>query len=251
MHLLDALNSTTLNVAEAAECLRKWGLAALGHLLKNAPRPAFSDQDWEILFPYARCAAPGREAISLASLDSVALFFPKNLWRLLGRAAWEDAGFRMETAKLLRSFLGTRYLFRMGEMPAVSLDGKLFWALMAFFPPSPAVSPELCRESLLNAACSETLLPNWAGFWEQWLIARAFSLKSDEQAKIPDQLEKSLKNLPILKNNDELGLNFPSQEDGGQTILSAADWLSEKPSWIEISQHKHLHSTPAENCSKT
>lgn len=168
---------------------------------------------------------------------------PDQLLPLLGEMAWSDLMFRYRVAHEIRAFFRQEVLFAKGDDHAVILSVKVFWLLIALSVQmsllrtqslrvdSVAVASGRAAARLAEHGAKEACSEHWAGFWEQWLVARISERWPQAFAKLDADLRVSLLRLPVLEGR---GRDERVAEPGtshGQSDLAVSGWQDHVPGW--------------------
>lgn len=130
------------------------------------------------------------------------LSLPDAIWPYAGHIAWREPHFQLALADDLNRWLCRRYLFDGDATPFPHFHPNTFWTLFylgalqrpRFFP-----SREWRRSAALaTLARREILQPDWAGFWDQWLLCHAL-LHFQAELKRDVLLAGLLRDLPTAR----------------------------------------------------
>ncbi len=130
------------------------------------------------------------------------LSLPDAIWAYAGHLAWLEPHFQLGLADDLNRWLCQRYLFDADATPFPHFHPNTFWVLFylgslqrpRFFP-----SREWRRSiALADLARREILQPDWAGFWDQWLLCHAL-LHFQTELKRDGLLAGLLRDLPTAQ----------------------------------------------------
>ncbi len=132
---------------------------------------------------------------------------PPGMWNLIAQRAWLDADFRLEVATRIHGYLREHYICL--DFPVAALESNTFWVLAAA--PLPAVqragrqprrTDQLtqCRTLLQETGERLARHSSWAGFWDQWVIARILSDLLWNRAPLSKKVADLVIDFPILES---------------------------------------------------
>ncbi|MQP66191.1 hypothetical protein GE253_12650 [Niveispirillum sp. SYP-B3756] len=132
-------------------------------------------------------------------------YMPPPAWGLVAGLAWDDLDFRHAVAALIQGFLRENYLIIPGQMPVPRLAPETCWLLLAAVGPRPRrwwwpqhwfPSTRRARrlEQMITALIPTT--PDWAGFWDWWVLRRLLTHLPDLPARFGPELAASLAAVP-------------------------------------------------------
>lgn len=168
---------------------------------------------------------------------------PIEMWSMCADVAWSEPRFRYQASRRILDHLRQKVTFQLGEIPNARFDHRTFWLLIALTPPPPKRGfgfgrgkrrrDQIWSDFRAVAQKKAQIGRQWAGFWDQWLIA--LFLKRDPQLvyQLEPKLRDAVIRLPLLpkahlyyRYSDE-GMKLPprlSQKDYG---ASAPGWLGQ------------------------
>jgi hypothetical protein len=193
-----------------------------------------------------------RELVSLTFEDYDIL--PRMYWGLAAQGAWLSPEFQEEIGYKTCSWLRSSIFLDAGGLGTPTFSANTFWSLLIMLKtisspaqmpgnrPSSAVregGPEEIEKALHSAAVEEAYVPGWAGFWDQWLLAKALAAWLPVPEPAMKAFYKALFDLPAIKKDipyvvENYASKYKWQElttlKLGRTIKSV-----EVPDWFRIS----------------
>ncbi len=132
-------------------------------------------------------------------------YMPPPTWGLVAGLAWDDLHFRHAVAARVQGFLRENYLISPGQMPVPRLAPETCWLLLAAVGPRrrrwwwpqhwfPSTRRARRLEQLIAALVPAT--PDWAGFWDWWVLRRLLTHSPDLPERLGPELAAALAALP-------------------------------------------------------
>ncbi|MFM9960716.1 MAG: hypothetical protein ACKV2Q_05770 [Planctomycetaceae bacterium] len=151
---------------------------------------------------------------------------PVTIWQLAEEAAWTDLSFQCRATDIIHGVLRERTLRSGGWGAAPRLHPHTFRVLIWLSSPRGVWPRRLLHVLRHHAACCLST-PDWARFWDQWVIAEAL-------AKVQRRAPRELLALPYVRERQGAeGLSHFEEEVPHCLMLSTADWNCDRPAFLE------------------
>ncbi|MDJ0840370.1 MAG: hypothetical protein QNK37_27920 [Acidobacteriota bacterium] len=145
----------------------------------------------------------------LAARLSETWLMPAEMWALVAETAWAEPRFRMQSGKRIGDHLRDSAVFQLGEIPEPRFDNRTFWLLIVLTrTPKQSLKDRFSanRRRLIRdlkrlkkvAEASALDGEHWAGFWDQWLIARHLAIDPHAVFKCSRAVREAVIRLPYL-----------------------------------------------------
>lgn len=192
---------------------------------------------------------------------SPATAFPDLLFPLAGQMAWSDSAFQHAVLIQVYQRFYKTLIFLPDEIVTVHFSPRVFWVLIAMTqkPPRPfhqvvarslvrrgwlprrgeakeeehATHLEQAAELFQAVALRLALVPNWAGFWDQWLLLDALVKWRPAEGRLDPRLQSALANLPLVKRTISDWVK-PARKGGAYPDLAIPSEQSAYPAWFRL-----------------
>lgn len=150
-----------------------------------------------------------QDAIRAMKVDTY-LGLTQQMWQLAAEAAWQDVHFQHMIFREVDRRLRSEVLLMGGRPPHAYISSKALWALVALAAKQPlkrrerrTIEPALrqLRTGLGALANRIVMEPDWAGFWDQWLLIRALPTINIKFQAQDTPMVRAIKNLPLRKTS--------------------------------------------------
>jgi len=170
--------------------------------------------------------------------------FPSELLPVIAEAAWSDLKFQHHIASKLRDILRKNYIFKPGHIPVPYLSINFFWALIVFadiiiIKSQKTLKKNRATHKIINKSLERlqkkgieiSMIPEWAGFWDQWTFSK-YNIwnQQPEIKKSAVQLYNALRSLPFISAK----FSFEKEQDSKIPKLASLDWEKDKPIWMNF-----------------
>ena len=145
---------------------------------------------------------------------------PVDWWALVAERAWGDLEFQRQSGDTPRLYLRNKVLFPTGKTPCLRFAPQLFWLLMLLG------AGDRPLGVFRGAAAAQVSQPQWAGFWDQWIVMEAICQWPESVSKLPSRVRRGLLALPLLENLPaEVLEGFTVDEETAAPVnLARANW---------------------------
>ena len=189
----------------------------------------------------------GRVARAIG-LDSSQLF-PDIAWPLVAELAWHHLDVQHRVAGWIHEYLHTRTFILPGERSLAQLSLKTFWVLIALSAATQSNLPRRASQEerwhytaashLQEIAQRQALTPDWAGFWDQWVLLKALQAWQPKGTTLDVRFFHALLALPLVRlAAPELSNKLLQEQQGlapGTAIkLATPEWKEEMPKWFSV-----------------
>jgi len=166
---------------------------------------------------------------------------PDELWDLVAHTAWTEPRFHFGVQRRIREHLRTRIVMEMGAEHRPRFDVRTFWLMTALIVGEDRgwrarLIPGRARQRRRLADYRRLALRKalgtreWAGFWDQWLIALHLRGRPELVFALDSAAAEAVMCLPLLAR---AGIDYGLDARVGGTALADPEWEAGIPAWIE------------------
>ena len=208
--------------------------AEIRDLHVDSPRPSDGTVRTELRFERAAT----RKLRAVLGLDAQARI-PQHWHDLLSTLTWDEADLQLVAGEWLIAYARSHYLMTFDEVSAgiklPRISANTWWALVMLAAAQRGRVNEqrnalqnLALDWIQSLASGFVAKPGWAGFWDQWLLLRAFTLGLFTPST--DAMAAWVAGLPLKSWN----LEQPG-DSKSIPLQTFPEWANDVPTWYERS----------------
>jgi hypothetical protein len=161
---------------------------------------------------------------------------PHLYWPTAGVLAWHDLDFQILAAQRVHLYLLNRVLLG-GRVPVPHIDTRTYWLLLLLVPVAtgPQLDPAVMTGIQRLQAVARGIVERgqWAGFWDQWLVAEALLRWPGQVSELSDSLRAALDAWPLIGAARHILVGEGAALDADAALVRPG-WQRGIPDWFGV-----------------